>query len=249
MNRWIIRVAVGALWTFGIVPVAAAAGDIPRFSLMQPGQPLTDWTAFRPAANVSDTRYTLVRDGARTVLRADAAASMSGLAFPLRVDVRKFPVLRWSWKIAAPVKSGNMTTREGDDYAARLYVLFDYPIDKLPLATRARLRLARAMYGENVPSAALNYVWDNRQPIGTIQPNTYAERARMIVVESGSRHAGQWRTETRDLAADFQAAFGDQEVPPLIGIALATDTDNTGETAIAWYGDIELLPAAPPEKP
>ena len=103
-----------------------------------------------------------------------------------------------------------------------------------------KLRLARSLHGVEIPAAALNYVWDNRYPIGTIQPNAYTDRARLIVVESGDAKAGQWVTETRDIAQDFRAAFG-EEPPDVVGIALAPDTDNTGETATAWYGDIELL--------
>jgi hypothetical protein len=139
-----------------------------------------------------------------------------------------------------------MTAKAGDDYAARIYVMFDYPLEKLPFGTRTKLRLAESIYGQKIPTAALNYVWDNRQPIGTIQPNTYTDRARMVVLQSGGARAGQWVTETRDLAADFRAAFG-EEAPDAVAIALATDTDNTGESATAWYGDIEFLPRTKPE--
>jgi hypothetical protein len=132
-------------------------------------------------------------------------------------------------------------TRTGDDYAARIYVLFDYDINRLPVADRVQLKLARAILKTELPAAALNYVWDNRYPIGTLKPSAYTDRARLIVVESGHARAGRWVTETRDLARDFRAAFG-EDPPDVIGIALATDTDNTGETATAWYGDIEFLP-------
>ena len=46
------------------------------------------------------------------------------------------------------------------------------------------------------------------------------------------------------LAADFQRAFG--EAPgPVLGVALMTDSDNTGGQAQAWYADIALLPPTP----
>ena len=134
-----------------------------------------------------------------------------------------------------------MKTKAGDDYAARIYVLFDYDAGRLSLIDRLKMQLAQSLHGAQIPTAALNYVWDNRYPVGTIQPNAYTDRARLVVVESGSANAGQWVTETRDVAQDFRAAFG-EDPPDVIGIALATDTDNTGETATAWYGDIEFLP-------
>jgi hypothetical protein len=82
------------------------------------------------------------------------------------------------------------------------------------------------------PAAALCYVWDNRHLVGVSAWNAYTDRVRMIVVESGPQHAGTWRSEQRGVAADFRAAFG-EEAPPVIGIALAADTDNTGESVTA----------------
>lgn len=219
----------------------AQTPDVPPFSRMAPGQPITEWQALKPAPKANDTLYTLVRDGDVTVVKAEANHAMSGLTHAVRVDVKRFPLLRWRWKVKAPIKSADMTTKEGDDYAARIYVMFDYPTDKLSFGTRTKLKIAESLYGQKIPTAALNYVWDNRQPVGTLQPNTYTDRARMIVVQSGAARAGQWVTETRDLAADFRAAFG-EEPPDVVALALATDTDNTGEQAIAWYGDIEFLP-------
>ncbi len=232
---------------FSAVPVALlvftgnAASEVPRFSSMAPGAAVTGWEVLKPAPNANDTRYSLVRDGDKTVLKAQADTAMSGLTYPIRVNIRDFPLLQWRWKISAPIKTADMTTKAGDDYAARIYVMFDYPSEKLPFGTRAKLRIAESIYGQKIPTAALNYVWDNRQPVGTIQPNTYTDRARMVVLQSGAAKAGQWVTETRDLAADFRAAFG-EEAPDVVAIALATDTDNTGESATAWYGDLEFLP-------
>ena len=220
--------------------LSAQAGDIPAFSLMQEGGPVVGWNGLRPAPRAAETRYALVRDGEHVVLQADADHAMSGLVVPVTVDLAKTPILRWRWKISAPVASADMSKKSGDDYAARIYVMFDYPRAKLSLATRAKLRLAEAIYGQAIPTAALNYVWDNTHPIGTIAPNSYTDRARMVVVESGAERAGQWQTESRDVAADFRAAFG-EEPPPVLAVALATDTDNTGEHVISWYGDLRFV--------
>lgn len=221
----------------------AAAPEVPAFSAMRPGGPITGWQALKPAPKANDTRYSVVIDAGRTVLKAEAEQAMSGLIHPIRVDIRQYPLLRWRWKIAAPLENADMTKKSGDDYAARIYVMFDYPREKLSFGTRVKLKLAEALHGQKIPTAALNYVWDNRQPVGTIQPNTYTDRARMIVLRSGAAQAGQWVAETRNLAADFRAAFG-EEAPDVVAIALATDTDNTGESALAWYGDFEFLPPA-----
>ena len=57
-------------------------------------------------------------------------------------------------------------------------------------------------------------------------------------MKSGSAMAGQWVSVQRNIIADYRRAFG--EDPPTVGaIAIMTDTDQTGESALAWYADIE----------
>ena len=103
------------------------------------------------------------------------------------------------------------------------------------------MTLARALYGTELPTAAIAYVWGAAQPVGATGPNPYTDRVRMIVVDSGPRHAGEWIEVRRDVAADFRAAFG--EAPPHItGVAVSADTDNTGERVTAQFGDLRFLP-------
>lgn len=213
------------------------------FSAMSPGGEISSWQAMKPSRDAKDTNYRLVRDDGKVVVKAEANNAMSGLIHSVKVDLRDTPLLRWRWKIAAPVAGGDMTRKSGDDYAARLYVMFDYPVDKLSFGTRTKLKLAESLYGQKIPAAALNYVWDARQPVGTAMPNAYTDRVRMMVVQSGRTRSGEWITETRNLEEDFRRAFG-EEAPGVSAVALATDTDNTRGSATAWYGDIEFLPAS-----
>ncbi len=239
-----VRLAIAMLplvMSSAIAATAVLPAVVPAFSQMRPDGAVTGWQALKPAPKAADTQYRLVADNGKVVLMAEAKNSMSGLIHPLRVDLRQTPLLRWRWKIAGPVKSADMTKKSGDDYAARIYVMFDYPADKLSLGTRIKLQLAEKFYSQKIPTAALNYVWDNRHPVGSLQANTYTDRARMMVLQSGAEKSGQWVTETRDLAADFRLAFG-EEAPDVVAVALASDTDNTGESVTAWFGDIEFLP-------
>ena len=59
----------------------------------------------------------------------------------------------------------------------------------------------------------------------------------MFVVEGGDEKLQQWVTERRNVYEDYKKAFGEE--PTMIsGVAIMTDTDNTRESAVAWYGDI-----------
>jgi hypothetical protein len=152
------------------------------------------------------------------------------------------PWLNWRWKVSRVLEKADMASKGGDDYSARVYVLFDYDVGKLQLVDRLRISLARTLYSQEVPAAALCYVWDNRHPVGTSRWSAYTERVRMIVLDSGAAHVNSWRPHSRNVAADFRAAFG-EEPPTVSGVVLAADTDNTAESVTAWFGDLAFSPA------
>lgn len=188
------------------------------------------------------TQYTLTRDQDRTVIRAHSQNAASGLIRHLRVDPVEYPLIRWHWKIERVLEKGDLSTKQGDDYAARIYVAFAFDPEAAGWWERMRHSSASLFADQEVPGTALNYIWANKAPENTIAPNPYAPEAMMIVLQSGNAAAGRWMTETRDIAADYRRAFG-RTPPPIIGIGLMTDTDNTGEETTAYYGDITLLGA------
>ena len=70
-------------------------------------------------------------------------------------------------------------------------------------------------------------------------PSPFMARGIMFAVRSGASRVGEWVEERRDLVADFRRAFGSD--PPAGGaIAVMTDTDQTGESATAYYDDFRL---------
>lgn len=172
------------------------------------------------------TLYELVDDGSgNRVLQADSRASASGLVKYLDFRPEDFPILRWRWKVAGTVRGGDATTKQGDDYAARVYVIFPHWIKPL--------------------SRTINYIWANKLPRGEAVPNRFFSRAMMVAVESGTEKAGQWVSEERNIVSDYRRLFG--EDPPAVGgVAIMSDTDNTGASAMAWYDDLVFYPAQQP---
>jgi hypothetical protein len=167
------------------------------------------------------TLYTPAVEEGRPALKAESRASASGLHFPVRFDPKAFPRLSWSWKVARALRTGDERKKGGDDYAARVYVVFP----------------SRLFWR----SRALSYVWAGGVPAGTSWPNAFTPNAAMIAVESGDAKAGRWVDEVRDIREDYRKAFGEE--PPEGGaVAIMTDTDNAGGEATAWYGAIRLLP-------
>jgi len=169
---------------------------------------------------VGHTVYRPVFIDGRHALQAESRASASGLFFEKEIDPKKMPVLSWSWKIEHVLPKGDATTKQGDDYAARIYVVF-------PSFFFWKTK-------------AINYIWANRLPKGTAIASSYTSNSAMIAVESGNALSGSWQEERRNIFDDFRNFF--KEEPPEIGaIAIMTDTDNTGESAVAYYGPIKML--------
>src|SRR5688572_4349305 len=164
---------------------------------------------------------------------------MSLLARPIAIDMTKTPILCWRRLVDGPVGHADMTKRRGDDYAARIYVAFDMPDSSLSGSTKLKLRMARGLFGNDVPDAAVVYVWDNKHAVGTARKSSYTVRSQLVVAESGSAQAGAWVPERVDLQSDFAKAFGKQPVSP-IQLAVAADGDNTKSKGQAAFADIRF---------
>ena len=179
-----------------------------------------DLSAWKVQVFLGNTDYRLVTDeGGGQVLAAHSRGSASGLIKELKFDPTQYPILSWRWKIERTLSRGDARTKGGDDYAARIYVIFPHWIKPL--------------------TRTINYIWSNRLPQGTAVPNAYFSRAMMLAVESGDEKAGRWIVERRNLVDDYRQLFG-EDPPAAGGIALMTDTDNTGEETQAWYDDLVL---------
>jgi len=220
------------------------AGDLQKdlvvghFSTLTPGmeQP-PGWEPLVFKKIEQHTRYDLVSDDGVVVIRAVSADAASGLIRKIQINPMEYPIVEWRWKVANILQKGDVSKKAGDDYPARIYITFVYDPSKLSFGNRVKYKTAKLLYGEYPPTGAINYIWGNHAVIDTIVPNPYTDRAMMIAVDSGEGKINQWVTQRRNLLQDYRKAF--QTDPPMIsGVAIMTDTDNTGESATAYYGDI-----------
>jgi len=235
-------IAVGAV----LFPTTASLPDplpVGHFSAAEADSngPPAAWRSISFGDVDARTQYRLVErvvQGDTTlVVRAVSEAGAAGLVRPLRIDPRQHSVLTWRWKVTNVLDTGNARREDGDDYPARLYITFDYDPSNFGLVDWVKYEALQALGYDQIPTRALNYIWASRVPKDTILPNPYTDWVQMIAVESGSQKVGTWIRERRNVRADYRRAFG-EEPPPINGIAIMTDTDDTGESATAYYGDI-----------
>ena len=196
------------------------------------------------------TQFSLVEQDGRRALRIEADRSYGNLVHPLSgVPVQPASRLGWQWRVDRLLPAADLRRKAGDDTAAKVCVFFDLPLDKIPFGERQLLRMARAAVSDPLPGATVCYVWDTSLPVDTALPNAYTGRMRYLVLQTGPVTPGQWKREQRDIAADFVRLFGAEslggfkdQVPPIIGIAVGADADNTGGHSLAHVADLELRP-------
>ncbi len=157
-------------------------------------------------------------------LNVKSSSSYSGKGVYLDFSPEECPLVSWRWKIDNIVERADITQKEGDDAAAKLYVIFDGPSFWNPLDKRI-----------------LVYVWDNAAPVGAVLNNVWLpEKERMIIVESGKANVGQWVQEQVHLFADFRRAFPGEEPGEVEGLAFLADTDNTQSQVTAGFDDLMI---------
>jgi hypothetical protein len=226
------------LFSSAIHALPQAVIEVGKFSAATVGNtPPSGWKPLTFKKIEKHTTYTLVTDDDTVVVKAVAEASASGLTKEVKINPKEFPIVQWRWKINNILKKGDVHRKEGDDYPARIYITFEYDPSKLGFFEKAKYQTIKLLYGEYPPLAAINYIWESKAPLGTMVPNPFTDRVMMFVVESGSAKLSQWINEEQNVYEDYKKAFGEE--PPMIsGVAIMTDTDNTGESATAYYGDI-----------
>ncbi len=200
-------------------PVAFAAGTESEIPVGTFGKGILSGWKVETVWNSRKTSYSLVKDNGKTVLMGKSVNAASALIHKISLDPKLYPIVRWSWKIDHTISKANERTKAGHDFAARIYVVFP-----------------RGLFTYR----AIEYVWGNVMAKGEVLRSPYSNQAVMIAVDSGDEMAGKWMTHQRNYFEDYRTAFG--EDPPKLGaIALMTDSDNTGETAVGYFGDIDLL--------
>lgn len=198
-----------------------------------------NWSSFE-FPQKKGTTYKVVEDGGDRVLMAESEHGASALYTKFSADAGEFPILSWRWRVE-DVLSGDETVKDGDDYAARLYVIFEYEPEKASSYDKLKQALAKSLLGLETTGNTLAYVWAGGLGKGETVESPFTESMMMVAVESGPELAGGWVVEERNILEDYRRLFG-EEPPPIAGIAVMTDTDNTESRAVAYYDDIMLKP-------
>ena len=138
-----------------------------------------------------------------------------------RVDLKKTPILRWRWKVNKFPNGGDGRDDDKDDQAIAIYIgASDWMIKK-----------------------SISYRWETETPKGYIGNITYgggAIKVKWFCLRNRKTGKGKWVIEERNIAEDFQKAFG--FIPKEFVLSIGANSQNTNSESLAFIDYIEFLP-------
>jgi hypothetical protein len=151
---------------------------------------------------------------AESCLHLKSVRSSFALEHSVDVDPAQMPFLTWHWKVAQLPGGGDFRRASTDDQAAQVLVAFS---DK----------------------RILTYIWDTSAPKGTMQhaSNIPLVHIFAVVCQSGPGEANKWIAESRNIAADYERAYG-RTAPRVKGLRLQINSQHTGTIAESYFGEV-----------
>jgi hypothetical protein len=237
MKQYVVVIVV-LIAVCGFVTPAAAQNST-RF-LRDDFNNMHNWKEMHFKNINNHTKYDIENERSNSYLRAESHESASGIVLKKEFNVFEYPKIRWRWKISNVFNKGNAREKSGDDYPLRVYIIFKYDPATASFGKKMRYGIVNTLYGEYPPDSSLNYIWANRPHTERIITNTYAAEAMMVILQEGGTHAGKWIEQEVNIVDDYHQAF--RKDPPLTAsIAIMSDSDNTGESAVAYIDFIEIF--------
>jgi len=153
-------------------------------------------------------------DGDGSCLHLISMKSSFALERGMDVDPYAERYLSWRWKVAKLPDGGDFRRAATDDQAAQVLVAF-------------------------ADRHVLSYIWDSTAPKGTIQSASAIPLVHIVdvVCESGPAQLNRWIPEMRDVAADYERAYG-KSAPHVKGLRIQINSQHTGSAAESYFGEV-----------
>ncbi len=209
MKKFLL-VTIALLMTFhaGTAQLAFIVLDAARWNV---GRLPSDWQV-KVNHGKPDISVTGDAEGARLHLKSVKASF--ALEHGVDVDPAQMPFLTWQWKVAQLPAGGDFRHAATDDQAAQVLVAFE-------------------------DRRVLSYIWDTTAPKGSEQKAGFIPLVHVfaVVCESGNAEANRWISESRNVAADYQRAYG-RTAPKVKGVRLQINSQHTGTVAESYFGEV-----------
>tara|TARA_B100001121_G_scaffold292026_1_gene293309 strand:+ start:3048 stop:3698 length:651 start_codon:yes stop_codon:yes gene_type:complete len=164
------------------------------------------------------TQYSVGKNENGNFLKAVANNAASGLGKEIKINLNKTPFLNITWKVEKDLKGIDERSKNGHDYAARVFVV--KKTGATPLSNRA-----------------MNYVFSSNEAVNDFHPSPYTKKSIDYVLATTNVHLNEWVTVKVNVKEHFKK-FHDLDLDEINGIAIMADTDNSKLNSIAYYQNI-----------
>jgi hypothetical protein len=161
-------------------------------------------------------QFNILRDDGIPALHLRSVGSSFSLQGEVNVDVKRYPLLTWKWKVKQLPKGGDFRRSHTDDQAAQLFLAFS-------------------------KTKAIVYIWDTTAPQGLMESTSPVPfmTVKVVVVRSGPAELGKWLTETRNVYDDYRKFYG-EEPPTVAGVRLQINSQHTESSAESLFANVEF---------
>ncbi|HUU39701.1 MAG TPA: DUF3047 domain-containing protein [Desulfatiglandales bacterium] len=200
---------------------------------------LDDWEPLYFPKTERHSSYTIESNHSKTYLKAESSASASGIVSKTLFNVYEYPKATWRWKVENIYEKADPTSKTGDDYPIRIYIMFKYDPEKAEFLESLKYNTAKLIYGKYPPHNSLAYIWANRECKEKVITSMFTEKSKMIPLQMGDNNLNSWQMQDLNIIEDYKMAFG-TEPPPIAGIGIMNDSDDTGEKSVSYLDFIEV---------
>ena len=224
--------------TFALFPAVHLSAAVPDHRAVARKSDTAVWQHHKFPGK-QPTQYSYARTDGRHAVMASASSSASMLRQTVQVEPALLKNIVFSWKVEQLIPGADLARRETHDSPVRLVLAFEGDRAEFSMKNAMLSVLSLTLTGEPMPYATLMYVWCNACAKEDLYLSPRTDRIREIALETGPERLGQWLNYQRDIQADYLKAYG-QAPGALVGVGIMTDTDNTRQSTVAWYGPISL---------
>ncbi len=130
--------------------------------------------------------------------------------------------LEWTWRVDEPVEGARLVDPDLDDSPARLFVVFG----------RGGLFSA---------PRTLFYSWAGSASDPEFHRSHVNDAFGVVVTRTGGDAIGEWLHESRDLAVDYERAFGEPPDRRVTAVGFMIDSDQTGSRARSALASLDWV--------
>lgn len=180
------------------------------------------WT-YKGKAFTNDVKYGLVEDPElkTKVLKIVSDKASGVLLYDLKnVDLNKYPVMRWKWKVELLPAGADANIKQKDDQGIAIYV----------------------GYGR-FSQESVSYTWQTETKKGTKGFSTYNSLVDVhwFTLQDKNTEMNKWVTEEVNVKNDILKEMKLKKLPSGLAISLSSNSQYTGTKAISYIDYIEFV--------